>query len=322
MTERPALLSFIVPPHSESFGLGRKLDPSAYLERLTEYMRAAERIGVVGAFVYDFPTALDPWLLAYDVLANSTELQPVVAVRPRQESPESVGRRVADLGYRFGRPTHVNVVAGATRPSRDANDLEDKVAARKYLAEWASELRADLRPRLETADEQPILVTPSSRTPGVVPADCVLMMARPRDVLAEDIKRVREEQGVDRIAMLAGLVVRDTEEKAWTAATELYAPDRRQQIAGRMFMSQVVSSEHLASYALAEENDVHDERLWYGAPARGIDAPKLVGSAGNAAEWLNSCREIGVTDLIIDLVPDPAEYEYMRDVVAPWTSPH
>ena len=82
-----------------------------------------------------------------------------------------------------------------------------------------------------------------------------------------------------------------------------------------MFMSQVVSSEHTKSYALAEAQDVHDERLWYGAPARGIDAPKLVGSVAHAAEWLRSCQELGVTDLIIDLLPDPAEYAYVAKVL-------
>jgi hypothetical protein len=309
-------LNFIVPPHTESFGLGGKLAAQSYLERLITYMNAAERIGVVGAFIYDFPVAMDPWLAAFDVLAYSTALQPIVAVRPHQESAESVGRRVVDLAYRFGRPTHVNIVAGATRPSRSAGDLDDRRAARRRLSVFAEELRAEIDRRLDSAGERPLLVTPSSSTPGVVPADCVLMMARPRSVLATDIARVRAEQHVERIAMLIGLVVRGTEEQAWAATAALYPPDRRQQVAGRMFMSQVVSSEHTASYALAEKQEVHDERLWYGAPMRGIDAPKLIGSVAQVTEWLRSCKDIGVTDVIIDLVPDPVEYERMADVFA------
>jgi alkanesulfonate monooxygenase SsuD/methylene tetrahydromethanopterin reductase-like flavin-dependent oxidoreductase (luciferase family) len=309
-----ASLSFIVPPHSESFGLGGKLPPHTYLDRLVAYMEAAERVGVVGAFIYDFPVAMDPWLAAFDVLVYSTALQPIVAVRPHQESAESVGRRVADLGYRFGRPTHVNIVAGATRPSRSAGDLEDRVAARRRLGVFAAELRADIDRRLDADAERPLLVTPSSSTPGLVTADCVLMMARPRETLAADIARVRAEQQVDRISMLVGLVVRETDEQAWQATAELYPHERRQVVAGQMFMSQVVSSEHTKSYALAEQQDVHDERLWYGAPMRGIDAPKLVGSAENVAGWLRSCRDIGVTDIIIDLVPDASEYGRIGEV--------
>src|SRR5439155_26539566 len=118
------------------------------------------------------------------------------------------------------------------------------------------------------------------------------------------------------IAMLVGLVVRETEERAWAAATELYPHDRRQVVAGRMFMSQVVSSEHTASYALAEQQEVHDERLWYGAPTRGIDAPKLVGAGDQVGSWLNSCQALGVTDLIIDLVPDPDEYRWVGHALA------
>jgi hypothetical protein len=315
VTQWPLSLSFIVPPHSESFGVGRKLEPRDYLTRLDGYLRAAEQAGVTGAFVYDFPVAMDPWLAAFDVLACSTTLQPIVAVRPHQESAESVARRVADLQYRFGRPTHVNVVAGATRPSRQAGDLTDRVAARQRLGAFTAQLRAELDRRQDPAGDRALLFTPSSSTPGVVEADCVLVMARPRPVLADDIARVRAEQQVDRIAMLVGLVVRQSEQLAWQATQQLYPPDRRQRVAGRMFMSQVVSSEHTASYALAEQQEIHDERLWYGAPMRGIDAPKLVGSVAQAREWLASCRELGVTDLIIDLAPDPVEYQCIDAVL-------
>jgi hypothetical protein len=308
-------LSCIVPPHTQAFGLGGVLSTQAYLDRLAEYCAAVERIGVTGAFVYDFPVAMDPWLAAFDVLAVSRALEPIVAVRPHMESPESVARRVTDLAYRFHRPTHVNVVAGATRSSRAAGDPVDKVAARTELAGFAAALRAEVG-RRSGDGERSIVVTPSSSTPGVVPADAVLLMARPRDVLARDIGKVRAEQGVERIFLLVGLVVRDDGDAAWTAARELYKPERRQIVAGRMFVSQVVSSEHTASYALAEQADVHDERLWYGAPARGIDAPKLVGSTADVRDWLRSCADIGVTDVIVDLVPDAAEYGRMGDVLA------
>jgi hypothetical protein len=316
MTNWPRSLSFIVPPHTVSFGLGGKLTPQSYLDRLTGYLSAAEDIGVIGAYVYDFPVAMDPWLAAFDVLACSTMLQPVVAVRPHLESAESVARRVADLYYRFGRPSHVNVVAGATGSSRAAGDLDDRAAARHRLAGFAEQARAELDRRLGPAASDVQLVTPSSSTPGRVPADCVLMMVRPRPALAADIARVRAEQQVERIAILAGLVVRAGEQDAWVATTTLYRPDRRQQVAGRLFASQVVSSEHAASYALADQQEVHDERLWYGAPLRGIDAPKLVGSADQVASWLSSCQALGVTDLIIDLVPDPEEYRWIGQALA------
>jgi hypothetical protein len=311
-------VSLIVPPHTEGFALGGVLPTNEYLDRLTSYLTAAERIGVVGAYVYDFPVAMDPWLAAFDVLVRSTALQPVVAVRPHQESAESVARRVADLGYRFGRPTHVNIVAGATRPSRADGGTEDKAATRRGLGEFAVDLRAGIDRRTDPDAQRPLVVTPSSSTPGVVPADVVLMMARPRDRLAKDVDRVRAEQGVERIAMLVGLVVRETDEGAWSAAAQMHPRERRQVIAGRMFMSQVVSSEHTVSYALAEQQDVHDERLWYGAPARGIDAPKLVGSVDQVRAWLRTCAGVGVTDIIVDLAPRPDEYARLGPVLEAW----
>ncbi len=111
-------------------------------------------------------------------------------------------------------------------------------------------------------------------------------------------------------------MVRENEDAAWEAAARLYPDDARQRIASRMFMSQAVSSEHASSYALAVEADVHDERLWVGAPNRGIEASKLVGSVRQVAAWLSSCRHLGVSDPIVDLVPDPAEYHLVGDVLA------
>lgn len=323
MDDWPRLLSFIVPPHSESFGLGGRLPPAAYLKRLADYVRAAEEAGITGAFVYDFPVSMDPWLAAFDVLVSSTALEPIVAVRPHLESADSVARRVVDLGYRFGRPTHVNVVAGATRASRAPGErdaagpdaADQRTAARRRLGEFAAQVRAEAERRRGPGDPWPLVVTPSSSTAGVVPADCVLLMARPREALAADVARIRADQDVDRVAMLVGLVVRDTEEAAWDAAAALHPADRRQEVAGKLFTSQVVSSEHSRTYALAERGSVHDGRLWFGAPARGIDAPKLVGSVSQAARWLRDCREVGVTDLIVDLLPDPREYAWVAEVL-------
>jgi uncharacterized membrane protein len=115
--------------------------------------------------------------------------------------------------------------------------------------------------------------------------------------------------------MLLGLVVRETEEEAWDAAATLHPKDRRQEVAGKLFMSQVVSSEHARMYALAEQGSVQDGRLWYGAPARGIDAPKLVGSVAQASRWLRDCRDVGVTDLIVDLPAGPQEYAWVAQVL-------
>lgn len=318
----PRLLSFIVPPHSESFGLGGRLPSAAYLERLGEYARAAEQAGITGAFVYDFPVSLDPWLAAFDVLASSTVLEPIVAVRPHLESADSVARRVVDLGYRFGRATHVNVVAGATRASRapgevvtDGDVAAAKAEARRRLGEFTAQVRAEIDRRRAPGDPAPLIMTPSSSTPGVVPVDCALLMARPREDLAADVARLRAEQGVERVAMLLGLVVRETEEEAWDAAATLHPKDRRQEVAGKLFMSQVVSSEHARMYALAEQGSVQDGRLWYGAPARGIDAPKLVGSVAQAGRWLRDCRDVGVTDLIVDLPAGPQEYAWVAQVL-------
>lgn len=319
-------MSAIVPPHTENFGSGAALPPRDYLDRLTRHLTAAEQAGATGAFAYDFPAAIDPWLAAFDVLACSA-LEPIVAVRPHRDSAEAVARRLLDLAYRFGRPAHVNLVSGATAAAREAADTGDKAAARRRLGQFAAELRAELAKRADPADPAdpsnpagpaaPLLITPSSSTPGVVPVDLVLLMARPRPALAGQIARIRAEQGVDRVALLVGVVARPTEEAAWAAAAEMFPEDRRKRVANSLFMAQVVSSEHQAAHAFGEGPGVQDERLWYGFPTFGLDAPKLVGSVEQVRGWLDTCTEIGVTDLIVDLPADPGEYSHLRPVLSP-----
>ena len=98
MPSWPLSLSFIVPPHSEKFGFGGALKPQAYLERLSSFMRAAERIGVTGAFVYDFPVALDPWLVA-GLIRQESYFNPhavsVANARGLMQVLPSVGEEVA-----------------------------------------------------------------------------------------------------------------------------------------------------------------------------------------------------------------------------------
>jgi alkanesulfonate monooxygenase len=309
-------LHIIVPPHTEGFGLGSPLPTADYLGRLSDHLAAAEAIGATGAFVYDFPGALDPWLAAFDVLTLSTSLSPVVAVRPHQDTPEAVARRVVDLEYRFGRPTHLNLVAGATSSSRAPSPgapgaPDPAVAARRALAEFSRRCTAEVGPRLPARASGPRVYTPASKTAGVVPATGILLLAKPRRALAEEVDRLVAAGNPPCFAMLTGFVARDSTEEAWEAAHAIYAPDRRQAVAGALFASQVVSSQHRASYAFAADADVHDEMLWYGAPMRGIDAPKLVGSYDDVRGVLDRYRELGVTELIVDLPASADEYRHI-----------
>jgi alkanesulfonate monooxygenase len=307
--------SFIIPTHTESFGLGRQLPVTDYLDRLQAYVEAAERVGFVGAFIYDFPAAMDPWLAAIDLLEHSTRLQPIVAVRPHTEVAESLARRLVDLRYRYGRPVHVNLVSGATGSARSAADLADPGAARRRLADYAADLRAELRRRAGASGAGTLVFTPASRTPGRVGADCVLTTARPRAELARTLARIDAAEPGSPVAVLVGTIARETSAQAWAAAGELYPDDRRLAVASRLFRAQLLSSEHVERYRFADEAEVHDEVLWYGASAGAIDAPKLVGSVEDVTRWLVDCIDDGATELIIDLPPNPEEFVHIAQVL-------
>lgn len=315
MTQWPLSLSMIIPPHTVSFALGQPLPREEYLTRLGAYADAGEHIGARGAFVYDFPAALDPWLAAFDVMSVSSTLEPVVAVRPHVEAAASSARRAANLNYRFGRPAHVNVVAGATKSSRP--NAEDKLNTRRRLIEFAADFVAEAGHRAPGGQRLSALVTPTSSTPGAVEADALLTMARPLAVLENDTAHLHVEQPGHGFVMLVGVVARDDDNAAWEAAAVLHpGADRRQQLAGAMFRRDVASSEHARSYALADEASIYDECLWYGSPNRGIDAPKLVGSYDRVARWLDRCANLGFRDLIIDLAASEHEYAHIGQALS------
>ncbi|MFC6935958.1 hypothetical protein ACFQHO_40495 [Actinomadura yumaensis] len=159
------------------------------------------------------------------------------------------------------------------------------------------------------------MLAPGSRSPeiaAVLPRlDRALVMAKPRADLAAEHERLAAGGLAGGLAMIVGVVARDTDELAWETAERRYAATRRDALTRRLFARQVTSSQHRANIELAEAGVLHDECLWYGAGRVGIDCPKLVGSYKTVAAALDGYRELGVRTVVLDLPYEPAEYEHI-----------
>lgn len=308
-------LHTMVPPHTGRYAHGEPDDVDTYLRRLAAHLAAAEDLGVEGMLVYNFPAALDPWLVAWDVLAASRSVAPILGLLPFAEEVSAVSRRLRGLRYRFGRTPYLNVVAGASRAQRDRHGVgDDRKLARAAVAGFIDDLRA-------TGDAGPARIyTPLSSMEREIPVagDAVLTMAKPRERLRPEI----EAAGGRSVAMLVGIVARPTAGEARAVAGRDFAPDRRTDIAVRMQMADNASSQHRTNHNLASSGEWHDECLWYGARGVGADAPKLVGSYGEVAAALRTYFAAGVRELIVDLPPSTGEYDHVaRALTAAGWSP-
>ena len=115
----------VCPPHTNTFGLGEAIDRADFGATLEAHCAWAERLGAVGMLVYEFWTALDPWVAAQAILSRTDRVEPVVGVLAPFSHPAVVARRIASLSFLFGRRVNLNVVAGAKPADIQALSLSE-----------------------------------------------------------------------------------------------------------------------------------------------------------------------------------------------------
>lgn len=323
----------VAPPHTRGFGVGEVLGSAEYRRCLRDHVAGAAGAGLEGMVLYNFSHALDPWAVAAEVLAAAGDLDPIVSVQAHHEHPFAVARRAAGLSYLFGRAVHVNAVAGASAREREALGLRDRAAGKRRLHEFVAVLDRFRDGAVSFAGEfydlEEAVIEPASRhrptifvpgsigedgTSDVPPGtDCCLVMAKPREELRVELARLVARGA--RVAAIVGVLAREAGDEAGEEAQAAFATGRREEMSARVQMRDSVSSQHVRNYELRESGEMQDEILWYGSARHGIDCPKLVGSYAEVAAALERYLEIGVTDFIVDLPHDVAEYEHVGRVV-------
>jgi alkanesulfonate monooxygenase len=175
-----------------------------------------------------------------------------------------------------------------------------------------------------SGDRLPTLFAPASTNPdfaGLLPAlGRCLVMAKPRETLATEVEKLTKLGLTGQVAMLVGIVARDSDDAAWQVAAERHGGDRRDALLRAAFRHAATSSQHQATFSLADEATVHDECLWYGAGRVGIDCPKLVGAYETVASALHRYRDLGVECLVVDLPDTAEEYRHVERTLAGWAA--
>lgn len=307
------------------------------LDHSTAIARNVEQGGWAGALIGAGWGRPDAFVVATALLARTTTLQPIVAVRPGYWSPAQFATAAATADSLSQGRLLVNIVTGqdnplaygdaeVDQPSRYARTAEFMRLVRRLWTEenvtFAGEHyrveNASITPRPYVNGQRahPTLffggASEAAERTGAAEADVQLFWGEPLAGIEERIARLNKlAAAADRARPLAfGLrittVVRDTSEEAWAVAEEKVDHFARhgQDWIANWHTAAAVGQKRLLD--LAERGDVLDTCL-YTRPGKvgggGAATTWLVGSHDEVAQALAAYQRLGITHFILSDTP-------------------
>jgi alkanesulfonate monooxygenase len=300
-----------------------------YFKQVAEIARWSETAGCTGILVYSDNSMVDPWQVAQIILENTRFLAPLVAVQPIYMHPYMLAKKVASLGYLYGRKVWLNMVAGGFKNDLIALDDQtphDKRYARltEYTTIVTRLLRGDtvsfegefyrvqnlkLAPALPEYLQPGVFMSGSSEA-GIAAANAVGATAIHYPKPASDYDDTAS--GTDA-GIRIGVVCREGEQEAWDIARARFPEDRRGQLTHQMAMKVSDSVWHkqlseLAASAVSESNP-----YWL-VPFENYKTmcPYLVGDYQRVGTELKRYVDLGYHTFILDVPGSMDELVHTR----------
>jgi alkanesulfonate monooxygenase len=304
-------------------------DPATYVDRVVGAARWSEDVGCKGILVYSDNSQVDPWLVAQEVVRNTSTICPLVAVQPVYMHPFTVAKLVASIGAVYGRRVYLNMVAGGF--ANDLQALNDPTPHdRRYdrLVEYTTVVMELLHGPLtftgefyQTSNLKLSPPLPVDLFPGVFvsgSSDAGLAAAKklgatavkyPRPPDQETVCVTDSSNGLDH-GLRVGIIARETTKEAWEIASSRFPSDRRGQLLHQLAMKVSDSAWHQELSKLGARSDGHPYWL---APFENYQSmcPYLVGSYERVGEELGHYLSLGYQRFILDIPPNRRELEHM-----------
>ncbi|MBI3668704.1 MAG: LLM class flavin-dependent oxidoreductase [Acidobacteria bacterium] len=306
-------------------------DRETYLRRVVDVARWSEDAGCKGILVYTDNSLVDPWPLAQVIIQNTQALCPLVAIQPIYMHPYTVAKKVASLGFLYGRRIYLNMVAGGfkndlislndTTPHDQRYDrLVEYTKIIKLLLSTASLVSFEgqfykvsnvkMTPPLPPELFPGIFISGSSEA-GHAAAQAVgataIMYPKPaREYLAGE--RVPELDSGVRV----GIIARDEEDEAWRVAHGRFPEDRKGKITHELAMKTSDSSWHKQLSEMAKDGQSESNPYWL-VPFENYKTfcPYLVGSYECVSNELARYVSVGYHTFILDVPPDRDELHHV-----------
>ncbi|WP_439495259.1 FMNH2-dependent alkanesulfonate monooxygenase [Bosea sp. (in: a-proteobacteria)] len=348
-----ANILWFLPTHGDGRYLGtstggRQTD-FAYLRQIAQ---AADALGYYGVLLPTGKSCEDSWVVASAVAPLTQNLRYLVAVRPGLQSPTVAARMTATLDRVSNGRLLVNVVTGGD-PVENAGDGiflghdERYEVTREFLTVYSALLRGEtvtyqgkhlrvdggqlLYPPAQ--ENGPPLYFGGSSPAGIAVAaetvDKYLTWGEPPAAVAEKIATA------DKAAKAAGrklsfgirlhVIVRETEEEAWSAANSLISHLDEATIARSQAIFARMDSEGQrrmsALHGGSRDKLEISPNLWAGVGlVRGGAGTALVGSAEQVAARIKEYQALGIDSFILSGYPHLEEAYRFAELVFPLLS--
>ncbi len=341
---------WFLPTHGDGRYLGSQTGARhVTLSYLSQIARAADELGYYGMLLPTGKSCEDSWVVASAMIPLTQRVRFLVAVRPGLSEPSMTARMAATFDRLSGGRLLVNVVTGGDPAELEGDGVFLDHAARyrataEYLTVWrrmlvgetvdfeGEHLRAKggklLFPPVQ-APYPPLYFGGSSEIGQRVAADHVdvyLTWGEPPEAVGEKIAQVRALAAARGRTLSFGIrlhvIVRETEEEAWSEADRLirHVSDddiARAQTAFSRFDS-VGQSRMARLHGGSKQNLLIGPNLWAGIGlVRGGAGTALVGDPDQVARRMKEYMALGIDRFILSGYPHLEECYRFAELVFP-----
>jgi len=353
-------LLWFIPTHGDSRYLGSAVGArAASFDYFRQIAVAADSLGYEGVLIPTGRSCEDPWIVAASLIEVTRRLKFLVALRPGLVTPSLAARMAATFDRLSGGRLLINLVTGgdAAELAGDGQFLdhaERYVQSKEFMTIWREVMARShdgqgfdfdgqhlqvkdaklLYPGLQRP-YPPLYFGGSSEAAHELAAeqfDTYLTWGEPPAAVAEkvaDVKRRAAKHGRTLgFGIRLHVVVRETEDEAWRAASELLSHlDESTVAAAQARFSQMDS---VGQRRMAELNkgkfNRHNVRegleiapnLWAGVGlVRGGAGTALVGSAEQVAERIKEYAALGLDTFILSGYPHLEEAHRVAELLFP-----
>ncbi len=307
---------FTTTPQSVEF------DRYQFLDELKRISRNSEKFGYKGILIYSDNRLVEPWMIAGIVLAETSNLLPMIALQPMYMHPYTVAKKIASIGLIYDRKIALNLVAGGFVNDLSAmGDLPPHDKRYERLAEYAEIIRLlltsdkgvtykgefyeiknlKLQPALPEHLQPEYYLSGSSEVARKTAARLGAKLIEYPEPTADYINTGRTNgNGVKGIRV--GILARQTREKAWSIARTRFPMIRSGELAHQM-AAKTSDSEWHRTLSGQTGYDESDESVYWLGPFKHYHTfcPYLVGNYEDVARELSGYLQIGCTTCILDI---------------------
>jgi alkanesulfonate monooxygenase len=311
--------------------VSRNRDPAKYADELMRIAHFADRNGFEGILLFaGNDVFVEPWSMAQHILAHTRLCAPLIAVNPVYLHPFTAAKLISSFALLYGRKVYLNMITGTALS--DLHGLGDEQShAERYarLGEFIAVVRQLLAstrpvsfrgrfyttnnlqiwPRLPAELMPEFLIAGQSDDARRVAAEmaCLMMQMLPSDL----------ERGITAPGLNFGMFARESREEARRAARLRFqdSDDNRELFKLTMENTDSVWKRRLGDQE--QDGAIHDNGYWL-LPFLTFqaDCPYLVGSYAEIGAKLRSFAELGVGNIILDLVADEEELDHVCKALA------